>query len=322
MKKFGLFLLAVALMSAVPPYFDSKYPNTHDPVMACEDGVYYIYSTGMGIGVISSPDMINWERRGGVLQPIPQWAMDSVPAYKGHTWAPDIQRVGDKWVLYYSCSGFGKNLSAIGVAFNKTLNPDSADYKWEDQGLVIKSTPRKTNWNAIDPNLIFDEDGSPWLTFGSFWDGIQLVRLAEDLKTPIGEPVTIARRNSPEALAMADGNAIEAPFIAKRGDYYYLFVSYDFCCRGLSSTYKTAVGRSKSIEGPYLDKKGVDMCKGGGTLLVGETDRYAGVGHCSVYEYDGTWYMVAHGYDKQLKGASKLYLKKIAWKKGWPKIVQ
>ncbi len=304
--------------------FDPQYPDVHDPVIARENGKYYMFTTGWGISMMSSSDMKTWNREKSPLDPVPEWAKAPVPEYKGHTWAPDVIRVGDRWWLYYSCSTFGKNISAIGVATNATLDPASPDYKWEDQGMVIMSEPGVTDWNAIDPNVIIDVDGNPWLTFGSFWDGIQLVALEKDLKTPKGKPTTIARRRLPESVAHlqphANTNAIEAPFIVYHDGYYYLFVSYDYCCKGLDSNYKTAVGRSRNVEGPYLDRDGNDMAAAGGTVLVAESPEYSGVGHCSVYDFDGKWYFAAHGYDKRLNGASRLYLRELVWEDGWPKL--
>lgn len=304
--------------------FDETYPDVHDPVMAYENGKYYMFTTGMGIGMMSSSDMKTWHPEKAPLDPIPEWLKQYVPSYQGHTWAPDIIKHNGKWYLYYSCSTFYKNISAIGVAVNKTLDPSSADYKWEDLGLVIYSEPGKTDWNAIDPNVIIDKKGNPWMTFGSFWDGIQLVKLKKDMKTPVGKPVTVARRRHPALVAhlqeTANTNAIEAPFITYHNGYYYLFASHDYCCKGLSSNYKTVVGRSKNINGPYYDKDGKDMALTGGALLVAENDKYSGVGHCSVYEFDGKWYFIAHAYDKSKKGASKLFLHELKWEDGWPVI--
>lgn len=331
MKPHRILLAALAVLSisasAQPKFrFDSINPGVHDPVMAYENGKYYIFATGMGIDKMSSTDLKSWTKEKPAFEKAPQWACDLIPGYKGHTWAPDIIRHGDKWYLYYSCSAFGKNTSAIGVTTNKTLDPDSPDYKWEDLGLVVRSIPGSDNWNAIDPNLVFDENGNPWLSFGSFWDGIQLVRLDNDMKTPVGKPVTIARRKNPVLMTLQDkesnNNAIEAPFIVHHDGYYYLFVSYDLCCRGLKSNYKTAVGRSKTIDGPYIDKEGKEMATGGGTVIAEGDDSYAGIGHCSVYDFDGKWWFVAHAYDKNRHGGSKLFLRKLEWKDGWPEIVK
>jgi arabinan endo-1,5-alpha-L-arabinosidase len=248
--------------------------------------------------------------------------MDTVPGYRGHTWAPDISYHNGLWHLYYSCSTFGKNGSAIGLAVNKTLDPKSPDFGWVDKGMVIASHRNVDNFNAIDPNLIVDDKGQPYLSFGSFWDGIQLVKLSkDDFQTPITKPVTISRRVNKEVnlkeikhtqegnnTIEAGDNAVEAPFIIKHGKYYYLFVSFDYCCRGESSTYKTVYGRSKKIEGPYLDKEGNRMDKGGGTYLYGPDEEFFGVGHNSAYEFDGQWYFVSHAYEKARNGGAFLFI--------------
>ncbi|MCD8386359.1 MAG: family 43 glycosylhydrolase [Bacteroidales bacterium] len=345
MRRIMILLLAIAAVGAIaqeggqrpPRPFPTEpmaNPGVHDPVMARCDGKYYIFSTGMQIGQMTSTDLRLWSHAPHVMPEVPEWATLAVPGYHGHTWAPDIQQVGDTWYLYYSCSSFGKNRSAIGLMTNKTLNPESPDYKWEDQGLVVSSTPGITDWNAIDPNLILDSAGQPWLTWGSFWDGIQLVQLDSDFKTPKGEPKTIARRYERGAesalISAADleranqapeagPNAIEAPFIIRNGDYYYLFASWDYCCKGADSNYKTVVGRSRDVAGPYLDRDGKDMASGGGTVIAGPDADYYGVGHTSAYQFDGQWYFMAHGYAASLDGASTLIIRKMHFDPdAWP----
>ena len=337
--------------SGQPPHirrvFDGKHPNVHDPVMAKgEDGRYYIFSTGLGVNVLSSADMKatgrpegdsqTWQREKPVLNPIPQWATDTVRGYRGHTWAPDISHHNGLWYLYYSCSTFGKNGSAIGLAVNKTLDPSSPDFQWQDRGMVIASHRHRDNWNAIDPNLIVDKKGQPYLAFGSFWDGIQMVKLSKkDYQTPIGKPVTIARRIGRKlTLAEIDNvasytiegndtieagpNAVEAPFIYYRNGYYYLFVSFDFCCRGAGSTYNTVYGRSKKVTGPYLDQKGRPMEKGGGIRIYGPDEEYFGIGHCSVYDIDGQTNFISHAYEKAHEGRAKLFIRPLTFdKEGW-----
>ena len=82
------------------------------------------------------------------------------------------------------------------MATNATLDPDAADFKWQDHGIVVRSVPNRDLWNAIDPNVMQDEAGVPWLTFGSFWGGIKLVKLSEN-PVSVANPeewYTIARR--------------------------------------------------------------------------------------------------------------------------------
>lgn len=303
----------------------------HDPVMMKQDSVYYLFCTGWGITVYSSKNLKEWKLEHPVFSAPPQWAIDTIPHFRGHIWAPDISFHNGLYYLYYSVSAFGKNTSAIGVATNKTLHPDSPDYKWLDHGRVIQSYPGKTNWNAIDPNLITDSKGSPYLVFGSFWDGIKMIRLNPDLisiaENPENIPTIASRKRSsgeanPPAVdnnpADAGGNAIEAPFIFKKDKFYYLFASIDYCCKGVNSTYKMIVGRSKSLTGPYMDQNNKLLATGGGTILLAGDENWYGVGHNAVVSFDGNEYLVFHGYDAKNNGVPKLRIIKLKWEKGWP----
>ena len=158
-------------------------PWVHDPVMAKEGDTYHLYFTGRNISSMSSKDLASWRFERSVFSRPPQWAMDSVRGYKGHTWAPDIIYHKGYYHIFYSCSTFGKNTSAIGHAYRKTLSPEVQE-PWTDTGAVIVSHPGD-NYNAIDPNVVIDDDGHPWMAFGSFWGGIQLVRLTDDMSATL-----------------------------------------------------------------------------------------------------------------------------------------
>lgn len=296
----------------------------HDPVMIKQDSVYYLFATGGGSA--SSTDMKIWKRGPRVFEKPPEWiTQDIIPGFRGGGyWAPDIQYVNGIYYLYYSYSAFGKNTSAIGVATNKTLHPDDPDFKWIDHGPVIQSVPNRDFWNAIDANLVMaGEQG--WLAFGSFWGGIKLVKLAPDLLS-IAKPevwYTIARR--PRTFELDDTDPgdgpVEGAFIYKRSQYFYLFISVDYCCRGVNSTYKVLVGRSSKVEGPYLDREGKSLSDGGGSLIAAGNEYWAGVGHSGHYDFDGVSYMIMHGYDKLDNGRSKLIIREMKWDSdGWPSI--
>lgn len=297
--------------------------RVHDPVMIKQEGTYYLFCTGQGISVYSSTDLKNWNREKPVFESPPEWATSAIPGFRGHIWAPDISFHDGLYYLYYSVSAFGKNTSCIGLATNKTLNPADENYQWTDHGKVVESVPGRDLWNAIDPNLVFDEEGGAWMSFGSFWRGMKLFRLNEALSAP-AEPqewYTIAAR--PRDYYTGDGQAgeaaIEAPFIFKKDKYYYLFVSYDFCCRGIESNYKIMAGRSGKVTGPYLDKDGRDMNFGGATLVLEGNKEWPGVGHNSVYTFDGVDYIVFHGYQASDNGRSKLIISELLWdEEGWP----
>jgi arabinan endo-1,5-alpha-L-arabinosidase len=299
--------------------------RVHDPVMIKQDGTYYLFCTGRGISVFSSENMLDWNQLNPVFDQPPQWAMDAVPGFRGHIWAPDISYHNGMYYLYYSVSAFGKNTSCIGLATNTTLDPSGPDFKWTDHGKVIQSVPGRDMWNAIDPNLVFDDEDTGWLVFGSFWKGIKLFRLNEELNAPSEPQVWYTVSARPRDYFTEEQNAgegaVEAPFIFKKNNYYYLFVSFDFCCRGLESNYKVMAGRSEKITGPYLDKEGRNMVFGGGSLVLGGNKDWPGVGHNAVCTIDGTDYLICHGYDASDNGISKLIILKMDWdENGWPVI--
>jgi len=299
--------------------------SVHDPVMIKQKDTYYLYCTGRGISVFSSKDLKNWNPETAVFKEKPVWA-DAVAAdFKNHIWAPDISFHNNTYYLYYSVSAFAKNTSAIGVTTNTTLDPKDPAYKWVDHGIVIQSVPNRDLWNAIDPNLTFDDNNTPWLAFGSFWEGLKMVKLNADLLS-IAHPqewYTISKRERGAGFEDAHPGdaALEAPFIFKKNGYYYQFLSWDFCCQGEKSTYKVVVGRSKVITGPYLDKEGKSLNDGGGTILIQPNENWYGAGHNSAYTFDGKDYIIFHAYEKKNNGKPKLEIKELKWDAGlWPSL--
>lgn len=297
----------------------------HDPALIRESGVYYLFTTGPGISVWTSEDMKNWTHKDSVFSASPEWISIDIPDFQGHLWAPDIVYYNGMYYLYYSASAFGKNTSAIGVACNVTLDSERADYKWVDHGKIVRSFPKVTDWNAIDPQIIEDNDGTPYMTFGSFWGGLKIAQMTEDrmaLAEHWKDLQTIAsRKGTGEGRITTPGNnAIEAPFIFKHDNYFYLFASIDYCCKGRDSNYKVIVGRSLSIRGPYLDSKGGSLLHGGGDIVMAPDEHWYGVGHNSVYTFDGVDYIVCHGYDaSDGSGTPRLIIKKLDWTEdGWP----
>ncbi|NNU34026.1 family 43 glycosylhydrolase [Mucilaginibacter sp. S1162] len=296
--------------------------------MAKEGDTYYVYFTGGGIRVWSSKDMKTWTKQPSVFSVAPTWVAQKLPSFRGlGFWAPDLSFHNGQWYLYYATSIFGKNTSVIGVATNKTLDPNSKNYKWVDGGMVIQSVTGRDDWNTIDPNLAVDENGTGWLAFGSRWNGLKLVKLNPDFKT-LAEPQewhTIASRRQRDYKftdAEAGDDAVEAPFIFRKGKYYYLFVSWDNCCSGVNSTYNIRVGRSENITGPYLDKEGVNMAKGGGTLVrrgdTGDNKVVFARGHNSTHTFDGVDYIAYHAYTNTYE---RLGIDRLTWKNDWPIVI-
>lgn len=300
----------------------AKQVEVHDPVMAKEGDTYYVFSTGPGITYYQSKDLVNWQLSGRVFQHEPSWAQRIAPGFNGHLWAPDIIHKDGKFYLYYSVSAFGKNTSAIGVTVNKTLDPKSKEYLWVDQGIVIQSIPQRDDWNAIDPAIIQDENQDYWMSFGSFWAGLKLVKLDDDL-IRLAQPqewhsIAARPRNPQSPIEGERIGAVEAPFIFHKDDYYYLFVSFDKCCRAANSDYNVRVGRAKAVTGPYLDKNGKDLMEGGGSVVIEGNPEWPGLGHNAVYTFDGKDYLVLHAYESADKGIQKLRILPMSWQNGWP----
>ncbi|WP_052573267.1 arabinan endo-1,5-alpha-L-arabinosidase [Haloferula sp. BvORR071] len=289
---------------------EGDYPRIHDPSTLVEEkGDAWCLSTGQGIQLMKREPDGRWKKMASLFTEFPAWHKTEVPANKGHLWAPDIIRRKDRWFVYYSVSSFGSNESAIGLASSKALDPASKDYGWKDEGMVLRSR-KGDRFNAIDPAVIADGK-KLWMSYGSFWDGIFLLEL---------DPESGLRKDKAEPIRLAMYPEIEAPFIHKHGDYYYLFVNWGKCCRGVDSTYEIRVGRSKDITGPYKDKDGADMKAGGGSAFLASDGRFIGPGHASIFVAKGKEMLVHHFYDKDRRGRSDLRMLPMEWKDGWPMV--
>ena len=287
----------------------------HDPSAVIQDnGRYYVFGTGQGIISKSSADLTYWSAGPSIFANPPAWTTNDVPGFAGVFWAPDISFFNGVYHLYYAVSTFGSQVSAIGLATNPTLDPTNPGYQWTDQGPVIQSTTGSA-YNCIDPSVTFDASSNLWMSFGSYWNGIYVVQL---------DPATglVNSTNSTpvhEAFNTASGDPIEASYLCHHGNYYYLFANWGTCCAGVNSTYNIRMGRSTNIIGPYLDRNGVDMASGGGTLFLKTTGKFIGPGQIGILEGDGIEYFGYHYYDGNNNGAPTFDLEPLSWTTdGWP----
>lgn len=314
MKLLLVLLLAVTTAKA---QLAGAVTGTHDPAIAEDHGHFYVFATGGArpgqLPVRCSPNLKNWTRCGAVFPAgIPAWIAAISPATPD-LWAPDVSFFDGLFHLYYVFSIIGKQTSGIALVTSPTLDPATA--VWTDHGLVLQTSERD-DFNAIDPNLILDEHGDPWLVFGSFWSGIKLRRI--DRATGLLDP---HEKKQYSLAARAEGTAIEAPFLFHHDGFYYLFVSWDLCCRGAASTYRTMVGRSEKITGPYKDRNGKKMIDGGGTAVLTATPTWAGPGGASLLHVDDgdspRDVIAFHAYSTAT-GRPSLRISTITWQDGWP----
>jgi arabinan endo-1,5-alpha-L-arabinosidase len=292
----------------------SRGVRVHDPSAIIKCGhKYWLFFTGPGVASYYSKDLLQWERGPSVFTNAPAWAAQAVPANRWmYYWAPDVIHLGKRYLLYYAVSSFGKNRSAIGLATSPTLNPNNSKYKWTDQGIVIQST-NTDNFNTIDPAASVDEQGHLWLAFGSFWGGIKLIQLDPDTGKRMAT-------NSP-MYSLAFNDSIEASYIHRHGDFYYLFVNWGICCRGVNSTYEIRVGRSRTITGPYLDKTGTDMMAEGGSPFLKTDGSFIGPGQTGIFSESGRDWLSCHFYDGTQLGRPTLAILPLQWNKdGWPEV--
>ena len=278
--------------------------GAHDPAAYVLGNTIYLAATGLIAK--TSTNLTTWNNAATPLA-LPSWAATATGAT--NLWAPDISYFGGVYHLYYAASTFGSNKSCIGQATRAAL--DSGN--WADKGMVLCSNIGETdNWNAIDPNVVVDDAGTPWLAFGSFWSGLKMVKL----------DATTGQRADTMLYAIANGanskGSLEGGWVFKRCGYCYLFSSWGSCCSG-AYDYNIRVGRSTTVTGPYVDKAGTSLMSGGGMLLVQGDASWVAPGHNAVITYNDKTYNIYHALKGSSSGAATLRVSELAWDaNGWP----
>jgi arabinan endo-1,5-alpha-L-arabinosidase len=287
----------------------SNVDSIHDPTIIKSGDRYYVYNSG--IFTRSSTDLRNWQwgASSTTLKPNPSWTDAYTEGPNYDLWAPDVSYFGGQYHLYFAASSMGSQTSCLGHATRASM--ESGDFADSGGPILCSNVDTQVNWNAIDPNVVFDATGAPWLVFGSGWEGIEVVRLEQDGTIDSSSPITNIAHNS---------EVIEGATMVYRCGYYYLFLSWGLCCRGADSTYTIRVGRSTTLDGGFVDKNGVGLLDGGGTLLVSDGSAWVGPGGESVL-IDGTdAYLVYHAYDAAASGNSfRMHISELFWDDtGWP----
>lgn len=298
-----------------------------DPtVILAQDGRFYLYATQNKndyMPVYSSTDLVNWKYEKNAFQKAtkPTWDKDNA------FWAPDMQYINGKYVLYYSYAMM--NGSAIShtcvVSADTPLGTYTSDYP---KGAFLDSKKLLSNEefgaNCID-QFYYEEGEHKYLFYGSF-TGIYVVELTDD-----GLAVKRDAEGNPVLKKKVCGNAFEGTNIYKKGNYYYLFASIGNCCASENSSYEVVVGRSTDLLGPYVDKKGKSMLDNSWEPVVdgGDRTKWVGPGHNSVIVKDdaGTEWMIYHSYYYKEKGNKSTFggrygmLDRLQWTNdGWPYI--
>jgi arabinan endo-1,5-alpha-L-arabinosidase len=304
--------------------FTGDTSPVHDPSIIRQGSTYYVFSTdasstqGGFIPIRCSTDKIAWSGCGYVFTTLPTWVSTAVPPAT-EIWAPDASYFNSSYHVYYAVSSFGSNVSAIGLVTNTTLDSTDPSYNWVDQGIILQSTSAD-NFNAIDPNILIDAGGSVWLNYGSFWTGIYQQQI---------DPATGQIQSGSATYHLAErasdvpNDPIEGSSMVYANGFYYLFVSWDYCCETnpAQSDYKIVVGRGTSPNGPFTDETGVDMVTGGGTILLQGDVTWAGPGGQTAYidPTDGDL-IVFHALMLSQNGLDFLFVRSLTWANDWPVI--
>jgi arabinan endo-1,5-alpha-L-arabinosidase len=314
--------------SLSPVFTDYKLTGSvelvRDPSITRQGNTFYVFSTddgvpvGGSIKIRCSNDLSAWRECGHVFDAVPSWVMQKLPAVAG-LWAPDISYFNQVYHLYYVGSIFGTNQSVIGLATNTTLDSSDPSYHWVDHGEVLGSGPGD-DFNALDPNIEQDGDGSIWLTYGSFWTGIR--------QAPVNPATGMLNSSNPSywlAARPSDSpHAVEAPFVIHHGNYYYLFVSFGLCCTTdpYQSNYRIMFGRGSTVHGPFFDMAGTAMIAGGGSeLLAGSNTQWNAPGGQSVFTDPETGITSIVFHSHQLpSGTPYLFVNTLTWNNDWPQI--
>jgi arabinan endo-1,5-alpha-L-arabinosidase len=297
---------------------------------AQEDG----YKCGLETWRRTDPNS-NWEPHECLFIDKPKWISKTVPTNDGAFWAPEF--IDKNRILYSVASNFddgGPSCTALAVA--KKVEEEII---WEDSGAPLTcttGTPAKTEGGeieveAIDPAYIFSPDGKAYLiTGGGLIHGTEVnPQTFQPLSGnwfSLDDPSwkTLARgpkaRNDEEGIG--DGYEwVEAPYVYYNNNYYYLFVNWGACCRGVDSDYNIRVGRSKKPLGPFYDKEGINMADGGGSLVLESEGAKRGPGHAGIWtNKKGRDILGLHYYDARRDGISLHDERKIVWKNNWPTI--
>ena len=294
MQRLHTILAALAIASAANAQIGQPYIHDPSTIAECE-GKYYTFGTGGG-GLISED---GWNWHSGAERP-------------GGGAAPDVIKVGDRYLCIYGATGGGLGGGHSGrilTMWNKTLDPKIPDFKWST-AVEVCSSDGMEDQDAIDPGVLLDPTtGRMWVSYGTYFGTIRLIEI--DPKT--GYRVA---GNKEKDIAID----CEATDLIYRNGWYYLLGTHGTCCDGVNSTYNIVVGRAKSVEGPYIDNVGRDMFHGGGRMVVAAGDRKTGAGHFGRTIIDEGVEVASFHWEADFDqgGRSVLAIRPLLLKNDWP----
>ena len=274
-----------------------------DPsVIKGADGAYYLYTTQsdyarhVNIPVLRSLDLVHWQYVGDALPSLPPWA-------GSQSWAPQIDRAGNGYRLYFATQIAGTENFGIAVAVSQSpLGPfvNSAHPVVTGQGLT-----------ALDPYVLDLPGGRRVLYWGSWGSPLEAAALSRN---------GLSLAETPRPLLFPDPSGgtpyerlIEAPWILVHGGEYYLMYSGDRCCSS-NAHYAVMVARSSSPYGPFVRDPN-------NPILAGNAAFNAPGHNATITDAIGQDWIVYHAMRPRDSGDRVLMMDRIDWTPdGWPTI--
>ncbi len=280
---------------------DADFP---DPDVLRAGGFYHLYATNdrdheVNVRVARSRDLKSWEILPDAMPQLPAWARP------GKTWAPEVAKFGERFVLYFTARHDRLDHQVIGVA---VADRPEGPFRAHGEGPLLTETDLG---GVIDAATFADDDGSRWLLWKN--DGnsrgdptwIFLQRLSADGLRLEGERSRLIRNDLPW-----EGPLVEAPTLWKREGRYHLFYSAN-----VFSTRDYAVGRAVAdrIEGPYVKQPGPFLAGAGTRPAPGGQDVVEGPGGGTLLIFH-IWKRSASGWGRPVQSVP------LVWKDGIPAV--
>ncbi|MBC8172215.1 MAG: family 43 glycosylhydrolase, partial [Anaerolineae bacterium] len=198
------------------PVIEANFP---DPFILKVDDTYYAYSTNSNsrnVPVATSTDLISWDFGRDALPSLPGWVDLSSP----NVWAPEVIRIEDQYLLYYTARDKTTDRQCIGLAISDAPEGPFRDHN--DAPFICQAE----EGGSIDASPFRDEDGTLYLYWKNDGNCCQMAtylygqQLSADGTTLMGDSVRLIRNDQPW-----HGPVVEAPTMWRRGERYYLFYS-------------------------------------------------------------------------------------------------
>lgn len=331
MRKLSI-LLAALLTTATPAVADEPPPfvpvyttNFPDPFILPHGGQFLAYATNADGGranvqMARSADLVNWQpvrdgdRLHDAMPTLPPWARE------GWTWAPEVLRRGERYLLYFTAREGRSGRQCVGVA--EARDPMGPFTSPATEPLVCQ----RELGGTIDPSVFRDADGQLYLYYKNDGNAIGRPtdlfgqRLSPDGLSLTGEAVALLRNDQPW-----EAHVIESPTMARHGDAYVMFFSanhFGWEEHQRLSPYAMGYATCRGPIGPCTDAPN-------NPILHSYNDREAGClsgpGHQALFEAGGRQFIVFHAHAatrgcRRTQLGRYMYIAPLLWRGGTPQI--